>query len=104
MKAPSIKMLTPSGRFEINTRICTTMSDFHPDTWNPAWNVETILIGLQSFMYEDVGGTKTKELSIGSLYDTAENRTKYAMESQRFNMRNDIYVELFMNEQSGSTG
>jgi len=104
MQPPGIKMLTPSGRFEINTRICVSMSDFHPDSWNPAWNVETILLGLQSFMYEDTGGTKKKELAIGSLYDTAENRTKYAMESQRFNMRNDIYVELFSGELAEASG
>ena len=31
MKAPSIHMLTPSGRFQINTKICMSMSDFHPE-------------------------------------------------------------------------
>ena len=40
----------PSGRFETNTRICLSMSDFHAEMWNPGWNVETILIGLLSFM------------------------------------------------------
>ena len=33
MKGPSISMLTPSGRFQINTKICMSMSgDFHPGT------------------------------------------------------------------------
>ena len=53
MKPPSIRMLTPSGRFETNTRICMTMSDFHAESWNPAWTVQAILIGVQSFMYEE---------------------------------------------------
>ena len=26
-------MLTPSGRFETGTRLCLSMSDFHPETW-----------------------------------------------------------------------
>jgi ubiquitin-protein ligase len=26
------------------------MSDFHPETWNPTWSVESILRGLLSFM------------------------------------------------------
>ena len=47
MKPPSIKVLTPSGRFEINKRICLSMSDFHKESWNPSWTVEKILIGLR---------------------------------------------------------
>lgn len=37
-------------RFKTNTRLCLSISDFHPDTWNPAWSVSTILTGLLSFM------------------------------------------------------
>jgi ubiquitin-conjugating enzyme E2 J2 len=49
-KPPSIYMLTPSGRFQINTRLCLSISDFHPKSWNPVWSVSTILTGLLSFM------------------------------------------------------
>ena len=49
-KPPSIRMLTPNGRFQIDTRLCLSMSDFHPGTWNPSWSVATILNGLLSFM------------------------------------------------------
>lgn len=49
-KPPSIYMITPNGRFKTNTRLCLSISDFHPDTWNPAWSVATILTGLLSFM------------------------------------------------------
>lgn len=38
------------SRFKTNTRLCLSISDFHPDTWNPAWSVSTILTGLLSFM------------------------------------------------------
>ena len=31
-------------------RLCLSISDYHPDTWNPAWSVSTILTGLLSFM------------------------------------------------------
>ncbi|KAG0425631.1 hypothetical protein HPB47_027213 [Ixodes persulcatus] len=51
-KPPSILMITPSGRFKCNTRLCLSISDFHPDSWNPAWSVATILTGLLSFMVE----------------------------------------------------
>ena len=31
----SICMLTPSGRFVPNTNLCLSMTDFHPESWNP---------------------------------------------------------------------
>ena len=51
-KPPSIRMLTPSGRFEPNQRICLSMSDFHPETWNCMWSVSSILQGVVSFMLD----------------------------------------------------
>lgn len=53
LKPPSIMMCTPSGRFEVNKRLCLSMSDYHPETWNPSWRVETILLGLVSFMLDE---------------------------------------------------
>ena len=63
-KPPSIYMITPSGRFRPNTRLCLSISDYHPDTWNPAWSVATILTGLLSFMLErapTMGSVETTE-------------------------------------------
>ena len=56
-KPPSIMMTTPNGRFEINKRLCLSISDFHPETWNPLWSVSTILLGISSFFYEDANTT-----------------------------------------------
>ena len=47
-KPPSIFMITPNGRFKTDTRLCLSISDYHPDTWNPAWSVSTILTGERS--------------------------------------------------------
>ena len=46
MKPPGIMFFTPSGRFEINKRVCLTISDFHPETWSPLWTVGSILTGI----------------------------------------------------------
>ena len=43
-KPPGIKMLTPSGRFIPDKKICFSMSDFHPGSWNPAWSVATMWV------------------------------------------------------------
>lgn len=90
MKPPSIKMFTPSGRFETNTRICLSMSDYHPETWNPSWGVRTILLGLYSFMIEDHFSDGT----IGSIMDSFDNRKKLALSSYDYNLSNKKFQEL----------
>ena len=52
-KPPSIFMITPNGRFKTDTRLCLSISDYHPDTWNPAWSVSTILTGLTPDVVDD---------------------------------------------------
>lgn len=46
---PSIMLLTPNGRFEVNTKICLSASNYHPELWQPAWGIRTILEALRSF-------------------------------------------------------
>lgn len=53
-KPPSIYMITPNGRFETNKRLCLSISDYHPESWNPAWNVGSILTGLLSFLVSNL--------------------------------------------------
>jgi len=68
-KAPNIKLFTDNGRFRTNgDGICLSISDFHPESWNPAWKVNQIVIGLVSFW---IGG----EYTYGSLesYDFPPN-------------------------------
>ena len=33
-KPPELYMLTPNGRFEPGKKICTSMSSYHPETWD----------------------------------------------------------------------
>ena len=87
-KPPSIQMLTPSGRFKTNTRLCLSMSDFHPETWNPMWSVSTILMGLVSFMLEESPTT-------GSISTSDYTKRALAKESLEFNCKDKVFVELF---------
>ena len=41
------------SRFKPDTRLCLSISDYHPDTWNPAWSVSTILTGLTPDVIDD---------------------------------------------------
>lgn len=85
---PSIYMITPNGRFKVNIRLCLSISDFHPDTWNPAWSVSTILAGLLSFMIET-------SPTLGSITTTDYEKKQLAAQSLEFNLRDKMFCELF---------
>ncbi|XP_065842423.1 ubiquitin-conjugating enzyme E2 J2-like [Oscarella lobularis] len=87
-KPPSIYMTTPNGRFKCNQRLCLSISDFHPDTWNPAWSVATILTGLLSFMLETTP-------TMGSEETSDYQKQQLALDSGLFNLRNSTFRELF---------
>jgi ubiquitin-conjugating enzyme E2 J2 len=71
-------MHTPSGRFQCSTRLCLSISDFHPKSFNPAWEVSTILIGLLSFM-------TSEEITTGSVSATPEYRKAAAARTRWWN-------------------
>ena len=75
---PAIRMHTPSGRFQPSSRLCLSISDFHPKSFNPAWEVSTILIGLLSFMTSD-------EMTTGSISATEAERKHAARQTRWWN-------------------
>jgi ubiquitin-conjugating enzyme E2 J2 len=88
-KPPGVIMLTPNGRFKPNRRLCLSMSDFHPETWNPMWSISTILMGLYSFMLDDKPTT-------GSIETSAAAKRKFAGESLEYNVKQDkLFCSLF---------
>jgi len=93
MAPPAFRVFTPNGRFEPGVRLCLSMSDYHPESWNPGWSVETMLVGLQSFMNEESD-------AIGSIRASAEERRRLAQASRAFNAQNALFCELFLD---GST-
>ena len=42
--------MTPNGRFETNTKICLSISGFHPESWRPSWSIRTALLAMIGFM------------------------------------------------------
>jgi ubiquitin-conjugating enzyme E2 J2 len=86
MKPPGIMMLTPSGRFKCNTRLCLSMSDYHPESWNPMWSVATIIQGVQSFMASD-------EQTTGGLQSPVSEHKRLAALSIDYNKK--MFANLF---------
>ncbi|KAL6706616.1 Ubiquitin-conjugating enzyme E2 6 [Coniothyrium glycines] len=75
---PAIRMHTPSGRFQPSTRLCLSISDFHPKSFNPAWEVSTILTGLLSFM-------TSEEMTTGSVRASEAERKLFAQRTRWWN-------------------
>ncbi|XP_066391358.1 ubiquitin-conjugating enzyme E2 32-like isoform X2 [Miscanthus floridulus] len=75
-KPPSFMLLTPSGRFEIQKKICLSISNYHPEHWQPSWSVRTALVALIAFMPTNPGG------ALGSLDYKKEDRRALAIKSR----------------------
>ena len=88
MRPPSLLMITPNGRFKTNTRLCLSMSDFHPESWNPLWSTSTILLGLASFMLEEA-------VTYGSITSSTALKKQYADQSLAFNVKDTTFCALF---------
>lgn len=87
---PSIIMLTDSGRFTPNMRLCLSMSDYHPESWNPSWRAETILVGLLSFMTDPADPA-----TAGGMQASKERRAELAAKSLKSNAAHPTFRTLF---------
>lgn len=88
LKPPGVMMLTPNGRFQTGRRLCLSMSDFHPESWNPMWSVSTIITGLISFMVESAP-------TLGSIDTSIAEKKKFAYHSLDFNVKDDTFRKMF---------
>ncbi|GAA6000859.1 uncharacterized protein JCM10292_006462 [Rhodotorula paludigena] len=77
-KPPEVYMLTPSGRFEVNKKICLSISSFHPETWQPSWGIRTALLAIMAFFETDPKG------AVGSLEYPSADRRRLALASRTF--------------------
>ncbi len=79
---PNYYMRTPSGRYEINSKICLTNSSYHRGDWSSTWNIQSILIAFYSIWLDD------SEHGISHITRTAGERAKMAGESKDYNIKN----------------
>lgn len=93
-KPPAFVMSTPSGRFETKTKICLSISSYHPESWQPSWSVQSALVALIAFMQTPGQG------AIGSLDCSPETRRQLALESQTYipRVQNNPEKQALINE------
>lgn len=78
---PNVFFATPSGRFETNTRICLSVTSYHPEQWQPAWGARTMLLAIRDhFSIEDRG-------AIGYVSRPDADRRRMALESRAFSCK-----------------
>lgn len=87
-KPPAVYMCTPQGRFRCDVKLCLSMSDFHPESWNPLWSVGSVLTGLLSFM---LGSEDT----VGSITTSDVEKRALARASHAWNRRDATFRDLF---------
>jgi ubiquitin-conjugating enzyme E2 J2 len=90
LKPPNFIFLTPNGRFQTNTKICTTFSAYHQETYTSTWNILTMMEGLISFM-TDINPDK----GIGYIHTTNEEKHELAKNSLNWNKSNNIFNVIF---------
>ncbi|OAD67673.1 hypothetical protein PHYBLDRAFT_188942 [Phycomyces blakesleeanus NRRL 1555(-)] len=71
-----ISMIQPNGRFELNTKICLSITGFHPEYWQPAWGIRTVILAVMGFFPTEARG------AIGGLDYTKEERIVLAKSSK----------------------
>ncbi|KAF8633742.1 hypothetical protein AX17_004398 [Amanita inopinata Kibby_2008] len=79
-RPPSLLMLTPNGRFELNTKICISFTNYHEELWQPAWGVRTAILGLQGFF--PLKGQAA--VGVGSIECPASERKRLAILSREW--------------------
>eukprot|EP00388_Colpodella_angusta_P024553 GDKJ01064482.1.p1 GENE.GDKJ01064482.1~~GDKJ01064482.1.p1 ORF type:complete len:218 (-),score=43.71 GDKJ01064482.1:48-701(-) len=87
---PEVRMETPNGRFDLNTKLCLSMSSFHAESWNPSWRIDTLILGIISYFCEPSQPTAT-----GSFKSPPEKLRQLAFESFEHVSSNSQLKKLF---------
>lgn len=87
-KPPKITLITENGRFHTwKEGICLSISDYHPESWNMAWKVNQIVIGLVSFWVQNdvstYGDVSSHDLRLEAGETATDKRIQRAKESQK---------------------
>ncbi|KPI84031.1 putative ubiquitin-conjugating enzyme [Leptomonas seymouri] len=84
LEPPDIIFFTKNGRFSTNVKICSTISSFHPELWQPTYDVALTMTALKHFMAQEdeigLGALLQKEVSL-------DDKVTWAKESWSFSCR-----------------
>jgi len=101
--APNITLYTDNGKFRTHKLqpdgICLSISDFHQESWNPAWKVTQIVMGLVSFWLDNeytYGSVESYDYQKEPLRNNdAEFKARFAMLSREDVIAHEKFEEIF---------
>lgn len=93
-RPPVFRMLTPNGRFKEGETLCTTFTNYHTEAWTPIWNIEKMVMGLISLMFESAEAGSAGA-GIAGIVSSPETCLKFAQKSMEWNLNNEKFIELF---------
>lgn len=93
LSPPDIMMLTPSGRFDINKKLCTSFTGFHKDLYSASWNLVSMCCGFISFLTDNFDNVESK--GIGGIDSTPEYKKQIAKESRNYIKNNKVVFDIF---------
>jgi ubiquitin-protein ligase len=93
LSPPDFNFLTPSGRFDINKKLCTSFSGYHKDLYSASWNISAMCCGFISFMTDDA--SKSESQGIGGIISTTEYKKQIAKESRNYIKNNKVVFDIF---------
>jgi len=96
-KAPKVIVLTENGRFHTWTNgICLSISDYHPESWNPVWKVNQIVVGLVSFWQQNneytYGAVESYDLKCKNGETASDKRIDLAKKSREMVMKHEKWA------------
>lgn len=97
-KPPKIKLITKNGRFVTDSGICLSISDYHPESWNPMWRVSQIVVGLVSYWLGGMstsGSIKDGGINMGKMHNWKDFVQKLSIESRSAVKAHPKFEEVF---------
>lgn len=83
---PDFMFLTPNGRFEINRKICLSITGFHSDEWNPTITISGMLVQLYTVFEKDI------DVGLAHIKRSKNERRDLANKSIEFNSNKLSYI------------
>ncbi|CAJ0840965.1 12884_t:CDS:2 [Entrophospora sp. SA101] len=80
-KPPNLMLMTQNGRFELNKKICLSITGYHPEYWLPAWGTNGAIGGI------DYTESERKILAKRNLIETAVNNNEYKKSDNIHNIK-----------------
>jgi ubiquitin-protein ligase len=92
-KPPAVFIDTPNGVVTSGESICLSISEYHPETWDPAIGPRSIVLSLFVFLEDCLNGTTASAQSTYGVSD--EQKIAYARASKQNNMRDLKFTTFF---------